>query len=413
MIDKHFREFIVLLVLCGALFSCGFSSGSEEPVPSEGPVEETTNSDSPSLEEDTAENESPVESPGGEDGSEQGGGESDPVPTDADCPQASHFLDVSLFDGAGNGYPTPRLNAYCTAGTLVVESNGIPHYEFQQTTPNDLAAQEYSFVVPKDPQLATTKSEIPFLGTIGVAVNGIPFFGPNEAANLGFGDPVADGILDWCMGHTGAGGTYHYHAALVECLTQNMDPEQPSPVVGYALDGFPIYGSYGCVDEGCSEVIQFQSSWVTTGEATAAWDNNVYVEKTGNQYLDECNGRIGEDGTYRYHLTQTFPYVLGCYSGELESGGTNPDPPEDGGGDDLDPGDGAGGPPACVEEADCDGLCPQGSVGCTCHQTPGGNKICVPECETDTDCPEGAGGQLVCNENQGICIPAGGPGGQP
>ena len=50
-----------------------------------------------------------------------------------------------------------------------------------------------------------------------------------------------------------------------------------------------------------------------------AWDSHRYVEKEGVEWLDECNGRIGPDGTYRYHATLTFPYILGCYHGVVEN----------------------------------------------------------------------------------------------
>jgi hypothetical protein len=31
--------------------------------------------------------------------------------------------------------------------------------------------------------------------------------------------------------------------------------------------------------------------------------------------MDECNGRIQPDGTYGYHATLTFPYMVGCLKG--------------------------------------------------------------------------------------------------
>ena len=33
------------------------------------------------------------------------------------------------------------------------------------------------------------------------------------------------------------------------------------------------------------------------------------------------NFKLGVDGEYRYHATATFPYFLGCYSGEPENNG--------------------------------------------------------------------------------------------
>jgi hypothetical protein len=255
-------------------------------------------------------------------------------------------------EGAGDGYPAPQLAVECVDGEVRVTSNGIPHYRFVRITPNDLAAQNHVFTFPQFPEVADSPTDIPLLGTAGVAVNGVPFYGPNEAERPDpFGDPVANQIMDMCEGHTAARGDYHFHALPEGCLSLDPPPaEAPSPILGFALDGFPIYGPRGCVDAGCNDVIEFKSSWehqapgrldcagaddcgrdetcaltVVDGverEAcipkTYAWDNNVYVEKADPQYLDRCNGRVGPDGTYRYHATATFPYIIGCYMGTAE-----------------------------------------------------------------------------------------------
>ena len=46
-----------------------------------------------------------------------------------------------------------------------------------------------------------------------------------------------------------------------------------------------------------------------------SWDTNAFVAKEGEAYLDECNGRVQPDGSYGYHITNTFPYWAGCYRG--------------------------------------------------------------------------------------------------
>ena len=45
------------------------------------------------------------------------------------------------------------------------------------------------------------------------------------------------------------------------------------------------------------------------GQFRGDWE---YVENTGD--LDECNGMI-VDGQYGYYVTDSFPWVLACYSG--------------------------------------------------------------------------------------------------
>ncbi|OWY62084.1 hypothetical protein B7486_60315, partial [cyanobacterium TDX16] len=60
--------------------------------------------------------------------------------------------------------------------------------------------------------------------------------------------------------------------------------------------------------------------------ASDTWSAHSYVEGSGD--LDECNGTVLEDGSYAYFTTDEFPYVLGCYRGEVDltaSGGGLPE----------------------------------------------------------------------------------------
>lgn len=248
--------------------------------------------------------------------------------TGADCLQAANFPAVSA-DPANSAYPAPFVDAYCDGDSLVVESNGIPNYEFVPMTPNGLAAQDYVWEVPREPVYADTPADIPLLGVAGFAVNGLPIYGPNEAGFPDpYGDPVYNSIVDDCLGHTAQRGDYHYHALVVACVLDAYDapPGEASPVIGYALDGFPIYGPRGCLDADCNEVVEFQSGYEQVGDpSTYAWEAHEYVPSSDPTVLDECNGRIGPDGTYRYYATEAFPYILGCYHG-VTSGGTGADP---------------------------------------------------------------------------------------
>ncbi|MEM8621364.1 MAG: YHYH protein [Actinomycetota bacterium] len=103
-----------------------------------------------------------------------------------------------------------------------------------------------------------------------------------------------------------------------------LQPEEAAAepqLLGYALDGYPIYTGND----------QYTSSWALMDEslfATDTWAAHSYVEGSGD--LDECNGLVDDDGDYAYYTTDTFPYVLGCYTGvvDLEAargGGGGPD----------------------------------------------------------------------------------------
>jgi len=112
-------------------------------------------------------------------------------------------------------------------------------------------------------------------------------------------------VFDNCLGHV-TNNTYHYHLPPT-CLISQLGgvantswwysgawPQnaKPSPLIGWALDGWPIYGPY---DENGD--LQVGSS----GGASAT--------------LDECNGKLLADRTYAYFTTPTYPYTIACFRG--------------------------------------------------------------------------------------------------
>lgn len=107
-----------------------------------------------------------------------------------------------------------------------------------------------------------------------------------------------------------------------------------------------------------------------TGDPTTyAWDAYAYQESDADNVLDQCNGRVQADGTYGYHATATFPYMIGCYHGEVNAGaGQDTGGPPDTG-DPLDTGappvidcaDADPGAPCCGEDI-CDG--PENADNC-------------------------------------------------
>lgn len=228
--------------------------------------------------------------------------------TSGSCDQAQDFIDVSTYVQTQN-YPQPELSVTCDDDTMTITSNGITNFEFIPITPTDLQVVNQTYEIPLEPAIADETTSIALLGTVAVAANGLPFFGPNEAANIGWGDPLADELLDFCNGHTGM-GQYHYHASPI-CLWDDYEG-QVGLIVGYALDGFPILAPYVCADEACSEVVELHSSYQRTQDITNAWLAHEYIAGSGD--LDECNGMMTEDG-YAYFATASFPYTLACYVG--------------------------------------------------------------------------------------------------
>eukprot|EP00961_Rhodomonas_salina_P186368 2516063-Rhodomonas_salina.1 len=77
---------------------------------------------------------------------------------------------------------------------------------------------------------------------------------------------------------------------------------EKSPLLGWALDGHPIFGPYN----------------PDNGKLVVTAGANGECECAANQ-LDECNGMVLENGAYAYFLTQTFPFVPPCLMGEVHT----------------------------------------------------------------------------------------------
>lgn len=159
-------------------------------------------------------------------------------------------------------------------------------------------------------------------GALGVAVNGVPIYDYSSQGMLDVNqyDPNADtlklGQLDKCNGHAGRGDDYHYHAAPT-CLMESMKNKGPAAIVGWALDGYPIYGN-------------------DNPDGTPIMKGD----------LDVCNGQ--EDATFgrRYHTSDAPPYIVQCLTGKVDESKLPRVPP-------LDAQAGGGKPP---------GVPPQGGV---------------------------------------------------
>ncbi len=238
--------------------------------------------------------------------SETGEGEdSTGAVTPATCDEVASFF-VSL-GSANPDLPDPFVQAECADGTVTVMSNSIPDFPYVQTTPGVPTEIAETYTFPATPTVADTPAPVPLIGPAAVAVNGIPIFGPTE----GPGGDVLSGPdpenFTNCGAHNGP-GAYHYHMFEVEGADRCRFSEGDGRVVfGYAFDGYPIYGGF-----------DYTSSYELTDESlfgTDTWAAHTYVEGLGD--LDECNGRTDENGNYAYYATETFPYIIGCFRGEV------------------------------------------------------------------------------------------------
>ncbi|MQF48764.1 YHYH protein [SAR202 cluster bacterium AC-647-N09_OGT_505m] len=236
----------------------------------------------------------------------------------------------------------------------VVKGNGIPNHDYESGLGCCAAEVEYEWKIPLEPELASYVTYAPERGAIAISVNGVPFFGPEEgpggdAVALHFDYFVEDRqpiVLGLCGGHS-AGTTFHYHfdgncvhwhPEIEEKEWKNwnvafLKKDEASPVIGFAFDGYPIYGPYG--NDSDNILKEMNSSYrLREGEnGYGGIDDWEYVEGLGD--LDECNGITSEvpgmDGDlYHYHASKVsgsgeigFPYFILCYSGVPETSNMN------------------------------------------------------------------------------------------
>lgn len=193
---------------------------------------------------------------------------------------------------------------------MIVRSNGLPKQEIlhayqalslldnKTTYVVEPLAMRIRVSIPLQPRLAQIKTPS-HLGIIGIAINGALIYSPYEADGATYALEAnfpRDNIpfIDDCNGHPNPLAVqYHYHG-IPSCLTKLIDhPGEHSRLLGYLLDGFPIYGPQ---DAG--------GTLITPAS------------------LDECNGHFGPTpefpaGTYHYHFTKEAPYSIPCYAGEV------------------------------------------------------------------------------------------------
>lgn len=170
----------------------------------------------------------------------------------------------------------------------------------------------YAAAVPLRPVIGATPQTRD--AALGVAVNGVPIFDYTGGGEMSVDDlfhhqtqhdTLITQQLDVCGGHAGRGDDYHYHVAPV-CMIEQMNNAGHAAIIGWAYDGFPIYG-----------------------------DNNPDGTPIAEGTLDVCNGQTDDTFGYRYHTSSGAPYIIQCLMGEVadirELPRTPPLTPADGG----------------------------------------------------------------------------------
>lgn len=247
--------------------------------------------------------------------------------------------------------------------SIWISSEGMTNDMGQFTNPGAPSGQSYVFSFPRNPVAGSGTVEVPSVNMIGVLTNGIPIYGLSDGtsyhAGTGEGSPMGQNIwvgeayysegmtLDTAFAaHPQQTGAYHSHATPFRLYS---DPSNAhSPIVGYASDGFPVYGPFGyssALDKNSSisrMTTSYQLRNITVRNKLADGSNSMppgpdvtsggdfdlgtyiqdYEYSAGLGTLDEHNGRLCvtpeyPGGTYAYFVTVNasgipqFPYYIG------------------------------------------------------------------------------------------------------
>jgi hypothetical protein len=239
-------------------------------------------------------------------------------------------------------------------------SNSIANHDFNNTSADfetDVEENNLQFYISQDPQLtpttialSETTSNAIFLNGVVLALHPIgcyrpdsEFAGSDGNAFVDCGDNAAWYIdvlglydnygADQHNALTYTSGQYHYHGG-PNALFDDAPEIEGSPVIGFAADGFPIYGSY-FFDEDLQQLRKARSGYTLKegnrqpinglnpaddSENSDAYDGTYIAdwEFTDDGDLDKCNG-MTIDQQYGYYVTDSYPWVMACFSGTPNS----------------------------------------------------------------------------------------------
>lgn len=186
----------------------------------------------------------------------------------------------------------------CTDTHAIITSDTYPDHEKMTgiTGTNEQVPVPAEYAAPIRLTPALTGTPLTRDAALGVAINGVPIYdytagGEMTEADLAHHqaehDTFQTGQLDVCGGHAGRGDDYHYHMKPT-CMMEQMANGGEDAIIGWAFDGFPIYGD-------------------ANPDGTAIADGD----------LDICNGQADATFGYRYHTSSDAPYIVQCLMGDV------------------------------------------------------------------------------------------------
>lgn len=274
-----------------------------------------------------------------------------------DPARAAWIVNTQVGNNANLARVQPEVHSVTLTDTHVeVHSAGISLYylgPFQTSATPTERIHQFRFRFPRHPTTPAPKTNFHTSlrpDVLGVFVNGLPIYNRFESAsyqgqNLWHFDAIAnsdDGT--WTASGRPQAEQHGFAPGLLEKLI--ADSSRHSPIIGFAFDGYPIYGPWSYADaDGKGGLRRMRSGYrlrqikqrthwpdgtaLTPGQQGPAVDDQFplgtfiedYEYAAGTGDLDEFNGRFVKtpeypNGTYAYFLTTdaigrlAFPYLL-------------------------------------------------------------------------------------------------------
>lgn len=266
-----------------------------------------------------------------------------------------------------------------STNSVYIATNGIPAYitgPFLDGNPSLATSQAAIFKFPLNPVQNTGTPSPTTMGNIGIFINGVALFDYRDGVSWqssssslkggplgGTGDGIwnRDAVVaeragfDCAKGHPAMGNYHHHQNPSAFKLDLNVvsticnlydadglyviDSTKHAPLIGFAYDGFPIYGAYAYKNvDGTGGIVRMKSSYTLRNITSRTSGPNVntnyplgyfkedyqYNTTSANtpDYLDEHNGRFCvtpeyPNGIYCYFATvdekwnSAYPYAVG------------------------------------------------------------------------------------------------------
>ncbi|MCY0095967.1 YHYH protein [Hoeflea ulvae] len=280
--------------------------------------------------------------------------------TRADCASYENRYSSRVTDTQQDRALTGAVHVTAFDDHCVLESNSIPNHDTGEGSGRDFVAPvteiSGSFRIPRNPKRHSSATALDQRSYDAILLNGVVVdilsagcYRPDgnrvdANGNVAIGcrstdkwllDPLGPGAgfgADIHHAHTQPNGQYHYHGNPM-AMFDDQPGADGSPVIGFAADGFPVFGSWfkdesGAVRKAISGYSLKPGARPSSASDPGGDHDGMYVddfEFTGTGDLDACNGMV-VNGQYGYYVTDSYPWVIKCFSGQPDPSFAKPRP---------------------------------------------------------------------------------------